>query len=221
MNMGELVQIFHAFKIGSPGWLFMWLLLVAAVFVVALAVERTYFIGIRSNMNADKFMKDIRQMVSKGQYKEAVQVCEKLKDKALPYVIGTGLRVLDSEGEVDFRTVQNAVDEGTLEIIPKLQQRTGWLATLGNVATLLGLMGTIYGLILAFSSVSAPGVDAAEKSRLLAAGISTAMNTTLVGLSIAIPAVLVYTYIHNKTMGIIDEIDEHTVKLINLITGNK
>ncbi|GBD94863.1 colicin uptake protein TolQ [bacterium BMS3Abin05] len=219
--MGELVQIFHAFKIGSPGWLFMWLLLVAAVFVVALAVERTYFIGIRSNMNADKFMKDIRQMVSKGQYKEAVQVCEKLKDKALPYVIGTGLRVLDSEGEVDFRTVQNAVDEGTLEIIPKLQQRTGWLATLGNVATLLGLMGTIYGLILAFSSVSAPGVDAAEKSRLLAAGISTAMNTTLVGLSIAIPAVLVYTYIHNKTMGIIDEIDEHTVKLINLITGNK
>jgi len=220
--MGEFIQIFHAFKIGAPGWLFMWMLLVTAVFVVALAIERAYFISIRSNINADKFMKDIRRLVTKKQYKEAVQVCEKFNDKALPYVVGTGLRVLDNEDEeVDFRTVQNAVDEGTLEIIPKLQQRTGWLATLGNVATLLGLMGTIYGLILAFNSVSSPGVDAAEKSRLLAAGISTAMNTTLIGLSIAIPAVLVYTYIHNKTMEIIDEIDEHTVKLINLITGNK
>ncbi len=220
--MGELAQIFHAFKIGTPGWLFMWLLLLTAVFVVALAIERAYFIGIRSNVNAGKFMADIRRLVSKGQYKQAVKMCEKMKDKALPYVVATGLRVLDTDKEeVDFRTVQNAVDEGTLEIIPKLQQRTGWLATLGNVATLLGLMGTIYGLILAFNSVSAPGVDAAEKSRLLAAGISTAMNTTLVGLSIAIPAVLMYTYIHNKTMEIIDEIDEHTVKLINLITGNK
>ena len=92
---------------------------------------------------------------------------------------------------------------------------------IANVATLIGLMGTIYGLIAAFKSVSAQGIDQAEKSRMLAAGISVAMNTTLTGLLIAVPSILIYTFIHNKTVKIIDEIDEHTVKLINLITGNQ
>ena len=97
----------------------------------------------------------------------------------------------------------------------------GFLAMISNVATLIGLMGTIYGLIAAFRSVSAPGIDASEKSRMLAAGIAVAMNTTLTGLLIAVPAILIYTFLHNKTVKIIDEIDEHTVKLINLITGNQ
>jgi len=88
---------------------------------------------------------------------------------------------------------------------------------LANVSTLTGLMGTIYGLILAFDSISNPGVDAAEKATLLANGIAVAMYTTLAGLAIAIPSVIVYTIIHNKTTRIVDEIDEHTVRLINLI----
>ena len=92
---------------------------------------------------------------------------------------------------------------------------------IGNVATLIGLMGTIYGLIVAFNAVSQAGYDAAQKSAFLAAGISTAMNTTLMGLAIAVPSILVYTFINNKTVQIIDDIDEHTVKLINLLTGNR
>jgi biopolymer transport protein ExbB len=218
--MGQFLQIFQGFKIGAPGWFFMWLLLFAAVFMIALAIERIYFIVIRSNINATKFMGDIRKLVKEKKYKEALSICSKVNDKALPYVIHAGLSSTNLDN-VDFRTVQNAVDEGTLEIIPKLQDRTGYLAMIANVATLLGLMGTIYGLIMAFNSVSAPGIDAAEKSRLLAAGISTAMNTTLVGLMVAVPAIVVYNYIHNKTMRLIDEIDEHSVKLINLITGNQ
>jgi biopolymer transport protein ExbB/TolQ len=219
--MGQLAQIFHGFKIGAPGWFFMWLLLFTAVFMIALAIERIYFISVRANINASKFMSDIRKLVAAGKYKEALEVCSRVKDKALPYVVYAGLSKVVEKPDVDFRTIQNAVDEGTLETIPKLQERTNYLAMIANVATLLGLMGTIYGLILAFNSVSAPGIDAAEKSRLLAAGISTAMNTTLVGLMIAVPAIVAYNYVHNKTMRIIDEIDEHTVKLINLITGNK
>lgn len=218
--MGQFLQIFQGFKIGAPGWFFMWLLLFAAVFMIALAIERIYFIVIRSNINAAKFMADIRKLVREKKYKDALSLCSKVNDKALPYVVHAGLSSTTKDN-VDFRTVQNAVDEGTLEIIPKLQDRTGYLAMIANVATLLGLMGTIYGLIMAFNSVSAPGIDAAEKSRLLAAGISTAMNTTLVGLMVAVPAIIVYNYVHNKTMRIIDEIDEHSVKLINLITGNQ
>ena len=94
------------------------------------------------------------------------------KDRALPKVVAAGLRAVVNKQQVDFRSIQNSVDEGMLEIIPKLQARTNYLAMLANIATLLGLLGTIYGLIVAFRAISAPGIDASEKARLLAAGIS-------------------------------------------------
>jgi biopolymer transport protein ExbB/TolQ len=82
-------------------------------------------------------------------------------------------------------------------------------------------MGTIYGLILSFQAVGSDTVSEADKSKLLAQGISTAMNTTIFGLMVAIPTLIVYTYLSNRTSKIIDELDEHLVKLINLITGNR
>lgn len=214
-------EVIAGFSPDSGGFFYMMTLAIVAAVGVAIAIERAYFILVRSNVNAPKFMTEIRKLVKAGEYKKALALCEAAPDRALPTVVGAGLkRVADSEA-VDFRTIQNSVDEGTLEVIPKLQERTGFLAMIANVATLIGLMGTIWGLILAFRSVSVAGIDAAEKSRLLAAGIGTAMNTTLMGLMIAIPSILIYTFLHNKTTKIIDEIDEHTVKLINLITGNR
>jgi biopolymer transport protein ExbB/TolQ len=90
-----------------------------------------------------------------------------------------------------------------------------------NVATLTGLMGTIFGLIIAFDAVGGEGIPEADKTRYLAAGISAAMNTTIFGLMVAIPSLIVYTFLTNRTTKIIDEMDEHLVKLINLITGNR
>ena len=214
-------EIIAGFSPDSGGFWFMFALAVVAAVMVAIAIERSYYIMVRSNINAPKFMAEIRKLVKAGEYKKAVALCEAAPNKALPRVVSAGLKKVAESESVDFRTIQNSVDEGTLEVIPKLQERTGFLAMIANVATLIGLMGTIWGLILAFRSVSVAGIDAAEKSRMLAAGISTAMNTTLFGLMIAIPAILIYTYLHNKTIKIIDEIDEHTVKLINLITGNQ
>lgn len=216
--MGDL---FEQFRPGVSGWVFMWALLLTAAFMIAIALERGYYIWIKSNLNSGKFMTEIRRLVSAGKYDQALELCESAKDKALAKVVSAGLRKVASTETIDFRAIQNSVDEGTLEVIPKLQERTGFLAMIGNIATLIGLMGTIYGLILAFSAVSEPGYDAAQKSAFLAAGISTAMNTTLMGLAIAVPAIISYTFLHNKTMQIIDDIDEHTVKLINLITGDK
>lgn len=216
-----MADLFEHFRPGASGWLFMWALLLMAAFMVAIAVERGYYIWVKSNINSNKFMAEIRKLVKAGEYSKALQLCESAKDKALPKVVSAGLRKVAEKETIDFRAIQNSVDEGTLEVIPKLQERTGFLAMIGNVATLIGLMGTIYGLILAFDAVSSAGFDAAQKSAFLAAGISTAMNTTLMGLAIAVPAILIYTFIHNKTVQIIDEIDEHTVKLINLITGDR
>ena len=216
-----MADVLKNFSTTSTGWAFMWVLLMAAIFMVALAIERAYYIMVRSNVNAPKFMAEIRKLVKAGDYKKALSLCSSAKNKALAQVVMSGLRKVSESETVDFRSIQNSVDEGTLEVIPKLQERTGYLAMIANVATLVGLMGTIYGLISAFKSVSAPGIDATEKSRMLAAGISVAMNTTLTGLSIAVPSILIYTFLQNKTVKIIDEIDEHTVKLINLITGNQ
>jgi biopolymer transport protein ExbB len=216
-----MADVLKNFSTTSTGWAFMWVLLVAAIFMVALAIERAYYIMVRSNVNAPKFMAEIRKLVKAGDYKKALSLCSSAKNKALAQVVMSGLRKVSESETIDFRSIQNSVDEGTLEVIPKLQERTGYLAMIANVATLVGLMGTIYGLISAFKSVSSPGIDATEKSRMLAAGISVAMNTTLTGLSIAVPSILIYTFLQNKTVKIIDEIDEHTVKLINLITGNQ
>jgi len=102
-----------------------------------------------------------------------------------------------------------------------LQKRTNYLSMLANIATLTGLMGTIYGLIIAFESIGAKEIPEAEKPAALASGIAVAMNTTIFGLAVAVPTLIIYTVIQNKTTQIIDEMDEHLVKLINLITGNR
>ncbi len=211
----------ESFRWEADGALYMYAILVVGAFVIAIAIERAYFLMVKANINASKFMSEIRKLVRAGEYKKALALCDAAPEKALAQVVGASLRRVAEQEVTDFRSIQNSVDESTLEVIPRLNQRTGFLAMLANVATLLGLMGTIWGLILAFKAVSSAGIDAAEKARMLAAGISAAMNTTLLGLAVAIPSILIYTFLFNKTAKIIDEIDEHTVKLINLLTGNK
>jgi biopolymer transport protein ExbB len=214
-------QFFNSFGWDQPGSSFMWIILLMGALGLAIAVERVYYIVIRSNVNANKFMSEIRKLVASGNIKRAIDLCEKGKEKALPYVVLGGLkRAVESE-VLDFRAIQNAVDESTLEVIPKLNQRTNYLSMFANVATLVGLMGTIYGLILAFSAVASDSLPEAEKSKALTKGISAAMMTTIMGLMVAVPLTVMFTFIQNKTTKIIDEMDEHLVKLINLITNNK
>ena len=214
-------QFFNSFSWDQPGSAFMWIILLMGALGLTIAVERVYYIVIRSNVNANKFMSEIRKLVASGNIKRAIDLCEKGKEKALPYVVLGGLkRAVESE-VLDFRAIQNAVDESTLEVIPKLNQRTNYLSMFANVATLVGLMGTIYGLILAFSAVASDSMPEAEKSKALTKGISAAMMTTIMGLMVAVPLTVMFTFIQNKTTKIIDEMDEHLVKLINLITNNK
>jgi biopolymer transport protein ExbB/TolQ len=210
-----------SFSPDDPAFLFMYVIAFFAAAALAIAIERFYYIMIRSNINADKFMAEIRKLVAGGNMDRAIALCDKGKQKALPFVVLRGLkRAIESEA-LDFRAIQNAVDEGTLEVIPKLQERTNYLSMFANVATLTGLMGTIFGLIIAFDAVGGEGIPEADKTRYLAAGISAAMNTTIFGLMVAIPSLIVYTFLTNRTTKIIDEMDEHLVKLINLITGNR
>jgi len=219
--MGFWKHFFENFSTSANGYIFMWFILIMFIIAIAIAIERVYYVMVRSNVNADKFMMEVRKLVTSGNIKRAIELCEQGKQKALPYVVLAGLKRVAESESLDFRSIQNAVDEGTLEVIPQLQKRTNYLSMLANVATLTGLMGTIYGLIIAFDAIGGTEVAEADKPKLLAQGIAVAMNTTIFGLAVAVPTLIVYNILQNKTTQIIDEMDEHLVKLINLITGNR
>jgi biopolymer transport protein ExbB len=211
-------EFFHSFNSDVSGHMFMWIILVMFVVMIAIAIERAYYIMVRSNINAPRFMTEIRKLVINGDFKKAMNLSKAAGNRALPEVALAALAEADKKEFVDYRAIHNAVDEATLEIIPRLTKRTGYLAMIANVATLTGLLGTIFGLIKAFTAVSVAG---AEASTNLAAGISIAMITTYFGLITAIPSIIIYTVINTKTTSIIDDIDEHSVKLIHLLTGSK
>jgi biopolymer transport protein ExbB len=209
---------FHSFTPGQTGWLFMDAILLLGVISLAIIIDRLYTISVRSNVNAPRFMTEIRKMVLNGDYKRAISLCKSAEHRALPEVVRKALEEAERMEFVDFRTIQNTVDEAALEVIPRLSARTGYLAMIANVSTLLGLMGTIYGLILAFASYSTAGSSFSAAD--LATGIAVAMYTTYAGLAVAIPDFLFHHIITSATTSIIDDIDEHSVKLIHLLTGS-
>lgn len=215
-------DFFSQFNFTSPGWQYMWIILIFFAAMLAIAVERLIFIFVRANTNAPAFMAEIRKLVAAGDFKKAISLCKSAGNRALPQVVLAALLEAEKREFIDYRAIQNAVDEASLEVIPKLNKRTNWLAVLANVATLTGLLGTIVGLIISFKAVGDPKLAAAGgATQALAQGIAVAMYTTMWGLTTAIPAIFFYTIINNKTQSILDDIDEHSVKLIHLLTGGK
>jgi len=211
--MDFFAKFFHSFNTSEPGYLFMWVLLVVGVFGLSIAIDRLWYLMSRSGYKSELFITEILASVKKDDIAGALRKCKEAGKMALAQVVAAGLSHADNGAE----NIRNAVDEESLKVIPQLEQRTGYLATIGNVATLLGLMGTIYGLILSFAAVGRPGIDAAEKSTLLASGIAAAMNTTFSGLMVAIPAIVLYTLFRSKTQRIIDDIDEHSLRIVNVL----
>ncbi len=217
--MTVFIKLLNQFNpANSDGWFFFWLLAIVGLVSTAFFVERFLSVYLKANIDAEKFSADIFALIRKDDLKNAYKLADDLSDKAVAYVFGKALKVAVGMEYIDYRNIQNAVDEASLEIIPKLTKRTSWLQFFANVSTLLGLMGTIFGLIMSFEALAQAG---AGSNADLAAGISTAMLTTLGGLIVAIPSMFGYSLINNKTNEIMADIDEHAVKLINQITGSK
>ncbi len=216
--MDVILQLLHQFNPGETGFIFFWVLGVFGLLAVSFFVERMITVFMKSNIDGTKFSEDIFGMIRKGDLKNAHRLADSLSEKALAYVFSRALAVAVDREIVDYRNIQNAVDEAALEIIPKLTKRTNWLQTFANVSTLVGLSGTIYGLIVSFAALGTAGAGA---SAALAAGISTAMLTTLGGLTVAIPSMFFFSLINNKTNQLLADIDEFSVKLIHLVTGSK
>jgi biopolymer transport protein ExbB len=196
------------------GWM-MHAILVSLIFVIGLVVDRIIALYFRANMDKEGFLKDLKKHIYAGDLDKAISFTASQKKTPLTSVIKAGL-INVPKGEAD---VQAAMDEATLRESPKIEKRTGYLAMLGNVATLLGLLGTIVGLISAFGAVA--NANPADKATILASSISEAMNCTAFGLLTAIPALVAYSVLQGRTQHMVEEINESSVAVLNLIVANR
>ncbi len=215
--MGILNEFFRSFSPSQNGFVFMWILSGIAVASLFVIIERWIGLARRTNIDSFRFVERLGQLIKEGKLPEAYGLCMSGKNRILPQILGAGIQ----RASVSSEMVPLAMEEESLRQIPILERRIDFIAACGNLATLLGLMGTIYGLILAFSAVARPEVSPLEKSSMLATGISAAMNTTLLGLMIAVPCVLAYSAIRNRIDETVSEIDRYAVSVIKLLVSQK
>ena len=196
----------------QEGGVFMYPIVIVLALGLAIALERWMFLTMTTTKNKALWNK-VAPYLKSGNFSGAMQVTSKSK-AAIGQIMTYGLnRVRSARRRED---VEQAMEESLMEVMPRLEKRTHYLATFANIATLLGLLGTIIGLINAFTAVS--NANPAEKADLLSASISVAMNTTAFGLMVAIPLLLVHTLLQTKTTEIVDSLEMASVKFLNAIT---
>jgi biopolymer transport protein ExbB/TolQ len=186
---------------------------IAIVFALglAIAIERYIYLNMVKVKNRAAWRK-LLPILTQGNFRQALEYATN-SNSAIGRILAYGLSKVGRGRRHD--DLEMAMEEGLMEILPRLEKRTPYLATFANIATLLGLLGTILGLIKAFTAVA--NVDPAEKANLLSASISVAMNTTAFGLMAAIPLLLLFTFLQTKTTEIVDSIEMASVKFVNII----
>lgn len=206
-NAGLITTTAQFFQEGGP---FMYIIL--AVFLVGLAITLERFIYLNLTQTRNQIVwKKLFPLLTQGKFKSAMEEAKK-SGSAVAKILVYGLS--RSAYATRHDEVEMAMEEGLMEAIPHLERRTNYIATFANIATLLGLLGTIMGLITAFTAVAS--ADPSQKADLLSASISVAMNTTAFGLMAAIPLLLAFTYLQNKTNQLIDSMEMASVKFLNV-----
>ncbi|MBN1981617.1 MAG: MotA/TolQ/ExbB proton channel family protein [Chitinivibrionales bacterium] len=210
--MGQFAMLLKFIVDGfvSPGSWAMWMILIVGFIAIGMIVERVWYLFFRCGASGASFMAGISKYLKSGDYEKAIKYASSMNTPLAKGVTA----VLSNRGK-GSKMVQKSVDEVFLAETPKISRNVGFLPTLANLATLLGLLGTIYGLMIAFDAIA--NVPAAQRGQALATGISVAMSTTLFGLMWAIMTLFVHGLIAGKADKIVEEMDEKTAKLINLV----
>ena len=196
----------------ATGGVFMYPILLVFAFGVAIAVERYITLSIVTNKN-QVVWKKVQPLLTNGEFDEAREMTSK-DEATISQVLNMGLSL---QGAVRRREdIEIAMEESMMDIVPRLERRTPYVALASSIATLLGLLGTIMGLIQAFTAVA--NANPAEKADLLSASISVAMNTTAFGLMVAIPLLVVHAILTSKTGDIVDSLEMATVKALNVFS---
>ena len=205
--MNELSAVASFFKGGGA---FMFVIGGIGVLIAAISIERLIVIGKAAAINSRKMVKDLVSTVARGDVNSARNISMQSNTPA-----GQVAQAILSAPAGDEHKLQAAGDDAATLALPRLAKRLPHLNMLANSATLLGLLGTIFGLTTAFAAVGA--ADPAQRSAFLAAGISQALNTTAFGLIVAVPTLLLHGWLVGMVEGVTEQVDEMTIKLSRAI----
>lgn len=198
-------MIVSFFQKGGP---FIYLILGVSIIGAAIVADRVYFLFFKFSLNTKSFWLNFTKTWDKDGMAKAQSYLRTL-DAPLSQMVDKVI----SEKPSNQNELENISEEASIELVPEIEKRISFLALLANISTMLGLLGTIHGLIQAFSAVGS--ADPSQKAALLASGISIALYTTAFGLIIAIPLLIAHTILQNKANHLIDELDEYSLKLSN------
>ncbi len=202
-------------KFIQDGGFWMYPIMLVMAVGIALSIERYIYLSLSRISNRHMISK-VLPLLQRGEFQQAYSATTK-SNLAISRMLSQGLARYKSAHTRD--EIEMAMEESMLEVIPRLEKRTHYIATFANIATLLGLLGTIIGLIDAFAAISA--VDPSQKAKILSTSISVAMNTTAFGLIVAIPLLLMHAVLQSKTTEIVDSLEMATVKFVNMIMQRK
>lgn len=181
------------------------------LFGLSLIVERAKALYFDYSMPAEPFMKQVMKLVQEDKIEEAITFCSANESKPLAFVLK---RILE-RSDRDEKSISHALSTAASEIAPKLVRRLSYISMVGNTVTLVGLFGTVMGLIVAFKAISF--ADVSQKQTILAQGISIAMTATAAALMVAIPMMFAYSFLYEKQNRLFSEIDEHSNKVLELL----
>lgn len=203
--------VVNFFQTGGP---FMYPIAVVLVLGLALAIERWIFLGAARSANRRVFDRML-PLLRKKDFSAVIELARSSK-APIGRIVASGISRMQQSPRRD--DIEYAMEEGVMEAVPRLEKRTAYLAVLANIATLLGLLGTIMGLIAAFTAVA--NADPSEKATLLSQSISVAMNTTAFGLMSAIPLLLIHSMLVERTTEIVDSLEMAGTKCLNIMSNS-
>jgi biopolymer transport protein ExbB/TolQ len=203
------------FDLLQNGGVFMYVILSLSVVAGALFMERASYLYLRLKLNMDKAFKRVMLHLEKANYRAAIEECTRMEKHPLGRILKAGLLKSDKKD----KEIERALEEKILNEIPRVKAKINYLTLFANISTLLGLLGTIMGLITSFQSVS--NASDAAKQEMLASGISMAMLTTAAGLIVAIPCLVGYYVLNNRGDFLIDQFEQKALGLANTLSTLK
>lgn len=187
--------------------------IVVSAIVVAIIVERSAFQLGKYRVNSKEFFAQIKKLVTAGNIDRAIKLCDAGDYPTLQLVKAGLTHANKGPDEIDA-----AMSEKMGELKPAVEKRVGSLWSLANIATLVGLLGTVYGLIHTFGAVAAQGLSASDKQRILASGIAEAMYNTAFGLGIAVLCMVAHLVLHQRAKNIVHDLEATQERVFNLLT---
>jgi biopolymer transport protein ExbB len=208
-----LLKIAHFVRDGGPVEYFILILMTCGV---SIFLERSWFFFIKCRLNTKQLLADVTSLIRKEQIGQARKLCSQTATP-LGLILEAGIWRFEQAGTQE--EIKDALEEVSLRELPRLQKRTHYLSLLANLSTLVGLLGTIFGLQEAFSALES--ADPSQKSKLLARGITLALNATALGLLSAMLCMAAYTFLGSKTGQLLEQIDETALRLTNFLNSQK